>query len=149
MNDINIRQGTIRDVNRVSRLWFDAIKEANPDSNPNIDWWRAFVNLFLQQNPDFHLWVLEIDGMIHGFCNFFMIAEPLTGQVHAIGQNIYISPEYRNTKAVFLLYKTFLKDVKSLGATVIDISCSIDGYEREMFKRKGYKEVEVKLRKQL
>jgi GNAT superfamily N-acetyltransferase len=141
-----IRKGTVNDVRKVARLWLQMVEELVPGATPNAEWWRQCAFNALRGNVYF-LFVIERGGALLGFLDFFVLAEPFTGKVHAIARHLYVLPEHRNGPAARELYHVSMRAARAQGAQVIDLFCK--EAQVPFWGKRGYVVGEFKMSKVL
>lgn len=143
---IKIRIALEPDVIKASRLWLEMIAEMCPQFTPNVEWWRRIALNSMRIGTYFML-VADDGGKIVGFLDWFTFPEPSTGKIHAIGQHLYLKPEYREKGIGRELYEKALKTVIEGGIHTIDMFCF--DREKPLWEKKGFKPLRSLLRKEI
>ncbi len=127
---------------KISRLWWDMVREMRPDWEPRQDWWREHCFGFLRTGRYF-IFAAEEGGKIVGFLDYFIFPEPSTGKIHAVGQHFYVKPEYRRTRVAWHLYQSAFMAAKQR-AENIDLFCFPE--EEKFWKKRGFKPIRLSMR---
>jgi GNAT superfamily N-acetyltransferase len=138
-----IREGTISDIFKVSRLWRDMVLEMKPDWKPNLQWWRDYCQKFLE-GGNYFIFVDEDGERLNGFVDMFLFPEPSTGMVHLIGQHFYVRPYKRKTTIAGHLYRKALHLAKQKGVGAIDLFCFDN--EKPMWEKRGFSQARALMR---
>jgi GNAT superfamily N-acetyltransferase len=142
-----IRQATEADIVKASRLWLEMLAEMAPQfGTPNVKWWREIATTGMRQGTYFML-VADEGGKLVGFADWFLFPEPSTGQIHAVGQHLYLKPEYRGRGVGRELLKTAETHAMAKGVKAIDMFCF--DKEKPMWEKHGYKPLRSLLRKEV
>ena len=94
---MKIIKGTIEDIEEVSQLWLEMVKELASSYNPRVDWWQIIAKRAIN-GGDYRIFILKDDDVMVGFVDFFIFPEPSTGMLHSVGQHLYVQPAYRDNK---------------------------------------------------
>lgn len=141
-----IRKGTDRDIEEVSNLWLEMVKELAPDYMPNIEWWQEMACELVKSNT-YHIIIAKNGERIIGFIDFFLYPEPATGLVHAVGQHFYVKPDYRKGMVSSRLWKRALTLAKEKDAENIELFCFEN--EQSMWMKKKFKPVRILVRRSM
>jgi GNAT superfamily N-acetyltransferase len=142
-----IRQATEADIVKASRLWLDMLAEMAPQfDTPNVKWWREIATTSMRQGTYFML-VADEGGKIVGFLDWFLFPEPSTGQVHAVGQHLFLEDAYRGVGFGRELYERALAWAKKHEIKSIDMFCFDN--EKPMWLRRGFTPLRTLLRKEV
>lgn len=138
-----IRPATTEDVGRIAELWEAMVREMRPDWNPRRDVWQEMC-LQLMAQPQYVMFVAEVDGGIVGFADGLMFLEPSTGKFHGVGQHFYISHSHRKGILPGLLYREIISTSLLRGAEVLEFFCFQE--ELPFWRRHGYNPARVMVR---
>lgn len=129
------RKANQADILKVSQLWLEMTRELMPQATPNVTWWKKRV-FALMSTDAYFMFVVEHGGRILGFIDYLISPEPATSKIHAIGQCLYIRPEYRQTNAAGRLWKIVLKDLKKRGVQVLETICA--DQQKSFWEKRGF-----------
>ena len=144
---ITIRKGGEADIERVSCLWLEMVRELNPSYAPSVEWWRNITLGMMRHYKNYHLFVAEEAQDLVGFIDFITVPEPATGHAHAVCRHLYVRPEKRNTGISASLLCHYEESARKDGAVVLELECSDEQYR--FWRRMGYGPVGFKMRKHL
>ncbi|HHT9144698.1 MAG TPA: radical SAM protein [Candidatus Wunengus sp. YC61] len=133
--NITVRKARHEDIRFVAPLWKDMILETTQNTAPRVDWWEIETTK-LMDIPTYHLFVVEQYNKIVGFSDGFMHNDASRGEIIQIGRHLYVSPEYRGTKATALLHKSNIRAGKKLGGNVFTSLVPYD--KQDYWTKKGY-----------
>ncbi|MGD0659063.1 MAG: GNAT family N-acetyltransferase [Syntrophorhabdales bacterium] len=142
---INIRKGSEADIEQVSRLWLDMVRELNPSYTPSIEWWKNITLGLMRLYKNYHLFVAEEGQDAVGFLDFMTVPEPATGCAHAVCRHLYVRPERRNSGISNSLLRQFNESAKMDGAVVLEAECGDEQFR--FWQRMGFGLVGFKMRK--
>lgn len=91
----SIRPATIEDIPTLGDLWAQLVLEEIPDASPNIKRW-CDMQRALMANPDYHVWVSEVDGEVSGFTNGLILDDIQTRERYMDGGHLFVSKQYRD-----------------------------------------------------
>lgn len=132
-----VRKATPDDIERVSILWEQMVKEMRPDFTPNRQWWMQMCQSFMSNGfIEYELIVAEDNDKIIGFIDGMMFPEPSTGKVHGTGQHFYILPEYRKTMVAAKLYRQIISIAIKKGIDAVEFFCFPESIK--FWKKRGY-----------
>jgi GNAT superfamily N-acetyltransferase len=144
---MTIRPATEADIVKASRLWLEMLAEMAPQyKTPNVGWWRGIATTNMRQE-NYFLLVADEGGKIVGFVDYFLFPEPSTGQIHAVGQHLFLRPEYRGKGMGRELLKTAEAQAIAKGVKAIDMFC-FDA-EKPMWEKHGYRPLRSLLRREV
>jgi GNAT superfamily N-acetyltransferase len=132
---LNIRLATDADIPKVAFLWKRMNKEFEPDNISRLDWWVTQTRELLKTRT-YYLFVAEEGEDFLGYVNFIVIDEPSDGKRHAIGQQLYVIPEYRNTPLAGRLWKAAYTAAKKAEAQMMDTT-AYNG-TRPFWEKRGF-----------
>ena len=141
-----IREALEVDIIKASRLWLEMIAEMRPDFTPNVAWWRKIAATSMRSG-DYFMIVADDGGRVVGFLDWFIFPEPSTGKIHAVGQHMFLKPEFRGSGVGRKLYEIALDRVTNRGITTIDLFCFDN--EKQMWEKRGFVPLRTLLRKNL
>ena len=141
-----IRQGNEGDIVKASRLWLEMVEEMRPDFTPNVEWWRKIARESMRSGAYFLL-VADDGGKINGFLDWFLFPEPSTGQIHMVGQHLYLKPEFRGTGIGREMYETALEFGKTRGIKTFELFC-FDA-EQPYWEKRGFAPLRTLMRKEI
>ena len=121
-----IRKGSEADIEQVSRLWLDMVRELNPSYTPSIEWWKNITLGLMRFYENYHLFVAEAAQDAVGFLDFMTVPEPATGCAHAVCRHLYVRPERRNSGISNSLLRQFNESAKMDGAAVLERSAAMN-----------------------
>jgi GNAT superfamily N-acetyltransferase len=142
---ITIRKGSEADIERVSCLWLDMVRELNPSYTPSIEWWKNITLGLMRFYANYHLFVAEEAQDAVGFVDFMTVPEPATGRAHAVCRHLYVRPERRNSGISNSLLRQFNESAKMDGAVILEVECGDEQFR--FWQRMGYGLVGFKMRK--
>jgi predicted N-acetyltransferase YhbS len=134
---MKIRRGNEGDITKLARLWRDMVKELEPYSIPNVDWWKAATLQHMRYNKEYVCFVAEIGQTIVGFADFVLIVEPSTNKAVAVAKHMYTKPEERGKKIGYFVKQTCMEMAKIRGATQMLFETT----DPEKWKRHGFEVV--------
>lgn len=140
-----IRRVEMNDLDMLADLWLKMTKEFEPQNAPNIIWWKE-QHYFLMNLDTYFQFVAEQDGQLIGMVDFMLLQEPSDGKIHAIGQQLYVLPEYRKTSIAGRLWKTASKAAKKT-AQVWDTTAYSE--TKSFWEKRGFKFYCYTLRKEV
>jgi len=117
---IAIRKGREADIEKVSRLWLDMVRESSPPYLPNVERWKNITLRMMRHHENYHLFVAEEAQDVVGFLDFMTVPEPATGCAHAVGRHLYVKPERRNAGTAGNLLLHYDGWARKDGAVVLD-----------------------------
>ena len=132
---MKIREATIDDIGDMALLWRMMIKEIKPESKPNMQWWLAFQKEMMEANI-YGSYVATIEGVMVGFICGIIYPDSITGDLVGFGQEFYVMPEFRDSRASKLLYRSLIRMAKEKGANTLEMSC-FEG-QLELWQSKGF-----------
>lgn len=141
---MRIETGDFATIHVAANMWVDMVLEKRPDWKPNIDWWMTIAAQNMAAGHYSQLFAIDGDEAI-GFGDFFMFPEPSTGEIHCVGQHLYVKPEYRGTWAASRLVRAWNKVALDMGATKMELFAFQD--EQGRWKKVGFEPVRVLMRK--
>lgn len=99
------------DFERIFLIWKEGIKETFPSLSLSEEKEEKFKNNFFNRKP-FHFWIAERDNEVIGWQSHIPCTNnPVKFQLYA-ETSIYVSKEFRGSKAAYLLYSHSLKFLK-------------------------------------
>ena len=133
---MKIRLAGIDDLERVSQLWVDMVKEEyGKNATPNPKLWIE-INRNLMNGSDYSMFVVQDKLDIIGFVTGGIYHNPRDDKIHGESPHIYVKPEYRKGKVGLHLYHNLAKRMIRQGAKVISFYCKVE--KIEYWKKKGY-----------
>lgn len=141
---MKIIKGTIEDIEEVSQLWLEMVKELAPSYEPRVDWWQVIAKRAME-GGDYRLFILKDDESMVGFVDFFIFPEPSTGMLHSVGQHLYVQPAYRDNKMTGRLWRAAIKEAKNSGSKNIELCCFDN--EQSGWQKKGFVPVRTLMRR--
>ncbi len=145
MENLVIRLGNKKDVEQISKLWFQMVNELRPDWKPNINWWKKMCYALLDMKDFYSIAVAEIKGEIVGFMDGLAFPEPSTGKLHGVAQHFYILPKYRKSNVALKLYRYVLRLAQERKVEIFEFFCFSDN--KDFWSKKGYKEIRTMMRR--
>ena len=144
---IDIRRGKEADIERVSRLWLDMVRELNPSYTPRIEWWQNITLGMMRLYEKYYLFVAEDGQDMVGFIDLMIVPEPATGCAHAVCRHLYMAPDSRNAGVSRRLILQCEEWARKEGAVVLELECGDE--QHPFWRRMGYGPVGMKMRKQV
>lgn len=141
-----ITRATIDDLDEMSVLWSLMVKEINPGTKLNPDWWVELQKDIIELNHC-RAYIAKINNLIVGYILGMLLPDAMSGQIVAFGQEFYIMPEFRDSSMASGLYSRLVKDGKKNGAEVIEMICFKD--QLQMWEAKGYEVCKYHIRRAL
>lgn len=141
-----IRQANEGDILKVGRLWLEMVKEMRPDFTPNVEWWRK-IAADAMRNGSYSMLVVDDGGKIVGFLDWFLFPEPSTGQVHMVGQHLYLKPELRGSGVGRELYEKTMEIGVARGVKTFELFCF--GNEQPYWEKRGFAPLRTLMRKEI
>lgn len=145
LNDANIDlhpdgvcRATKDDVDEVSYLWEDFIRESMPSENPNRELWAQQV-IRMMDDPDYYMFIARAQGAVVGFQCGSLWRDAAVDKLCVIGQSFYVKPEYRNTAIAPKLHRYGLKQAKAHKAVIF--RREVDDTYLPFWEKKGYKKI--------
>lgn len=133
------------DIEEISKLWLDMVKELYPDNSPDKQTWQDYCNRLMDTGL-YQIMIAVENNAIVGFLDGLRFLEPSTGKEHAVAQLMYIKPEHRSTKVSFRLHRQMYKLFKSYGIKIFDFFCHKDNVY--YWQKKGYSLTRVMMRRE-
>lgn len=118
---IEIAECNVYDLGELSNLWELMIKEVMPESTPKKDWWINYIKSFMVHS-DYKCYKAVNNGIVVGFIDGTLFADPSLGKITAIGLNFYVRPEYRGIVGTRLFLR-LVREGKKRGAEFVDLIC--------------------------
>ena len=143
---MQIRQANEGDLVKASRLWLEMVKEMRPDFTPNVEWWRKIARDSMRQGS-YSMLVADDGGKIVGFLDWFLFPEPSTGQIHMVGQHLFLTPELRGTGVGRELYEKTMEIGVKRGVKIFELFC-FDA-EQVYWKKRGFSPLRTLMRKEI
>ena len=142
---INIRRGKEPDIERVSLLWLDMVRELNPSYTPRVEWWRNITLGMMRHYENYYLFVAEDGQDVVGFIDLMVVPEPATGWPHGVCRHLYVTPGSRSAGVSRRLILQCEEQARKEGAVVIELECGDE--QHPFWQGMGYRPVGIKLRK--
>lgn len=131
------------DLEEISHLWVNFIKEGDADSAPNREeWLRRAATLI--KNRNYYLLVSTKEGKITGFQDGVVTLEPSINKMCVMGRDFYVGPEHRTGPSTRLLNALTMKFGKRAGVT--DIIRLIRPSLLDYWTKKGCKVTNIMIR---
>lgn len=109
---VKIRPAYISDLNEIVSMYKKVIKEVYPSKKLGSDFhfYKAVIN-WIDIGHD--LIISENNNIVSGFCMSYV--DNMGGLIAPIyyGSEIFVKPEYRKTKAFYLMQKNIIKTAQS------------------------------------
>jgi len=140
---IHVVEARPYDTHIACRMWKQMVLEKRPDWNPRPDWWMEIsYNLFIS---GLYTQLIAYDDTTPvGFMDFFVMPEPSTGEIHGVGQHLYVIPEARGKFVAGRLIREAKKIAGKKGVTVVDLFTFSD--EVDQWAKCGYRPARVLMR---
>jgi len=142
---ISIRRGKEADIERVSHLWLDMVRELNPSYAPRIEWWQNITLGMVRLYEKYYLFVAEDGQDVVRFIDFMIVPEPATGCAHAVCRHLYVTPDSRNAGVSRRLILQYEEWARKEGAVVLELECGEE--QAPLWRKMGYGPVGIKMRK--
>jgi len=136
MSSAIIRIANKKDIQKISLLWIEMVKELMPESNYNVEWWRKRADILLGME-EYFIYVAEIDGLIVGYIDFMIFPEPATSTLNGIGQTFYVLSKYRGNGISGKLWKVAIDKLKKNYVENMEILCA--DKQRPFWEKRGFK----------
>jgi len=109
---VNIRPAYTSDLNEIVAMYKEIIKTVHPDKKLGSDY-HFYKKVISWIDLKYDLVISENDGKISGFSLSFV--DDMSGLVPPMyyGAEIFIKPEYRHTKAFYMLSKNVIEIARS------------------------------------
>ena len=142
-----IRQATIWDTNRISKLWGKLLDEVKIDGKSgNIkEQERFYIHLLARiKKDDSCVIVTEIDGEVVGFASTdYHYAKYGSENLIGLCDNIYIEKEYRNKNLMNPMIDWMITYGKSYGMKEMQFETVYNPSLIKFWERKGFKPTQV------
>lgn len=139
-----IGRGTEGDLHEVGRLWLAMVDELAPESEPNLDFWRA-ITVNLMRLTHYVMLVAEEGRKIIGFVDFGFEVDAATSRIQMTTRHFYVIPEARGTGVAGRLYRAGMRTGQDRGAR--DVVFLAGDRERPFWERHGYERGQNVMRK--
>jgi len=115
---VKIRPAYTSDLNEIVAMYKEIIKTVHPNKKLGSDY-HFYKKVISWIDLKYDLVISENDGKISGFSLSFV--DDMSGLVPPMyyGAEIYVKPEYRHTKAFYLLIKNGIEIAKSKNMDLI------------------------------
>ena len=111
------------------------IKESNPDSNPNLEWWIDITANNMKYNNQYVCMVSEDEnGNAAGFIDMNFNIDPVVSRIVVMVNSLYVTPEFRNRGVGWKLINAAMEISKMRGAERM-VATSTAG---DMWTRHGF-----------
>lgn len=139
-----VKTGNKEDLRDLSELWVKMIKEIYPEWQPDVLTWIE-RNKILCDNDNYHISYVKEAHKIVGFMDGVVFYEPAIGKNVALAQHLYIKPDFRNTRAAYLLCIHMKRIAKDAHAEVIEINAM--PYVVQAYLKMGFKKEQTVMRR--
>src|SRR5208337_509903 len=117
-----IREAGESDLEKVARLWFLMAKELAPSLTPDMNVWKRTTEGVIKAGA-YSIFVADDGGKLVGFSSYMRFDDAATGDKQAIGQHIYVLPEFRKLGISGILYRKVMKSAKINGCKNMMVDC--------------------------
>jgi GNAT superfamily N-acetyltransferase len=143
-----IRQATIWDAEKIARLWGKLIEEVNIEGKDGSEkeQEKFFIHLLARiKKDDSCVLVIEIDNEIVGFATIdYFYCKYGSENMIGLCDNIYIEKEHRNKNLMTPMIDWMITYGKSYGMTEVQFETVYDPSLIKVWKKKGFKPIQVK-----
>lgn len=112
------------DLEEISILWEQMIRECEPTSIPSKDLWINHIKAYMK-HPDFAMYAAACDNgdNICGYITGMLMNDPAFSRIVALGLEFYVYPSYRDGSVALRLYHTLVAEGRKRGAKEIRLIC--------------------------
>ncbi|MEM2806701.1 MAG: GNAT family N-acetyltransferase [Candidatus Bathyarchaeia archaeon] len=143
MSHVKVRRADENDAPELVLLAKDFLRGASNDEE------RLSILKSSLKNPDYELWLAEIDGDIVGFIDLWTIHDFCHGGKLTYIQNLYVAPKYRRLGVGSRLLQKIVERAKEKGALEIHV---VTGFDNEpairLYKKHGLEKESLQLEKE-
>ncbi|MEM3789387.1 MAG: GNAT family N-acetyltransferase [Candidatus Bathyarchaeia archaeon] len=143
MSHVKVRRADENDAPELVLLAKDFLRGASNDEE------RLSILKNSLKNPDYELWLAEIDGDIVGFIDLWTIHDFCHGGKLTYIQNLYVAPKYRRLGVRSRLLQKIVERAKEKGALEIHV---VTGFDNEpairLYKKHGLEKESLQLEKE-
>lgn len=147
-----IRQATLFDAVKISKLWGELVEETPLDYSGSIEEQEKFFLHLLPRirKEDSLILVAEEDGEIVGFSTIdYRFFQYGTDESFGLCDNIYINKEYRGKDLMRPMIDWMTNYGKGLEVREVQFETVYDSALIKVWERKGFKPMQVKYRKEV
>ncbi len=94
--DVTIRRGRMRDVEEMGNMWRDMVREVNPNTNPNMEWWKEIMRINMTRDVRYRCVVAVCEDTVCGFIDFKFDLDPIASRIITVANHLYVRSEHRN-----------------------------------------------------
>jgi ribosomal protein S18 acetylase RimI-like enzyme len=143
MSNFRVRRADESDASKLVVLAREFIQGKATDEERLSIWEIAL------RDPDYELWVAEVDGEIVGFIDLWIIHDFCHGGKLSYIQNLYVTPEYRGLGAGSQLLQKIIERAKEGGALEIHVVTEFDNERAiQLYRKHGLTKESLQLERE-
>ncbi len=121
-------------------------KELSPDRTPDMNLWKNDTENLIRTG-NYSVFLAEEGGKVVGFSSYLRFNDAASGEKQAIGQHIYVLPEFRKRGISGILYRKVMKEASKNGCKNMLVDCHQGQFA--LWTRHGFIPFEIRLSKPL
>jgi ribosomal protein S18 acetylase RimI-like enzyme len=143
MSNFRVRRADESDASKLVVLAREFIQGKATDEE------RLSILEIALRDPDYELWVAEVDGEIVGLIDLWIIHDFCHGGKLSYIQNLYVTPEYRGLGAGSQLLQKIIERAKEGGALEIHVVTEFDNERAiQLYKKHGLTKESLQLERE-
>lgn len=143
MSNFEIRRADENDISRLMSLAEEFMHGTAKDEE------RLSILESALKDPDYELWVAEVDGEIVGFIDLWTIRDFCHGGKLSYIQNLYVAPKHRRLGVGSMLLQKIIERAKEMGALEIHVVTGFDNAQAiQLYKKHGLTKESLQLEKE-
>jgi ribosomal protein S18 acetylase RimI-like enzyme len=143
MSNFRVRRADESDASKLVVLAREFIQGKATDEE------RLSILEIALRDPDYELWVAEVDGEIVGLIDLWIIHDFCHGGKLSYIQNLYVTPEYRGLGAGSQLLQKIIERAKEGGALEIHVVTEFDNERAiQLYRKHGLTKESLQLERE-